>query len=122
MRLLAPATFSGLLAVARLHQPKVITNRAIVTTDVLPLQSSGIDNRDLAETILARVQDGGDVAQTLTGAQLAVTLDVSGHAVDDMGHGCSSIGLVGVVVDDRGSVDLVVAKGEEALVPVDVAG
>lgn len=68
------------------------------------------------------VQDGGDFGQTLAGAELRVALDIAGHAVDNVGHGLAGVGLVSVVVDDGGGVDLAVSEREKALVPVDVTG
>lgn len=105
----------------RLQQRQRITNLAIIAADVLPLQGSGADDSQLAEAEVLVVEDGGDVLLALTGAELAVALDVAGGTVDEVSHGLAGVGAVGVVVDDGGSVDGTVgAEGEETLVPVDM--
>lgn len=105
----------------RLNQPERVARRAIVTANVLPLQRSGVHHGHLAESVLLRVQNSSDVGQALAAAELAVTLDVACHTVDDVGHGRAGVGVVGVLVHDRGRVDgTVCAERVQALVPVDV--
>lgn len=109
------------LVASWLQQRQRIANLAIVAADVLPLESSGVNDGQLAEAVVHVVENGSDVLLALAGAELAVALEVSGGAVDEVSHGLSGIGAVGVVVDDRSSVDGTVhAEGEETLVPVDV--
>lgn len=72
---------------------------------------------------MLEVEHGGDVQRGLAGVQRAVALDVAGHAVDDVSQGYAGVGVVRVVVDDRGRVDGAGARERpEALVPVDVTG
>lgn len=87
-----------------------------------PLKSGGVDNVELAESEVGEVQNIGDVQWALAGVQSAVAFDVSGHTVDDVGDGLAGVGVVGVVVDDRGKIDSAVGtKREETLIPVDVS-
>lgn len=109
------------LVASRLQQSQRIANLAIIAADVLPLESSGVNDGQLAEAVVHVVKNGSDVLLALARAELAVALEVSGRAVDEVSHGLSGIGAVGVVVDDGGSVDGTVhAEREETLVPVDV--
>lgn len=110
------------LVASRLQQHQRIANLAITAADVFPLESSGVKDGQLAEAVVLVVENGSDVLLALAGAELAVALNVSGRAVDEVSHGLSGIGVVGVVVDNGGSVDGTVhAEREETLVPVDVA-
>lgn len=109
-------------SVGRLKKGQRVTNSAIIATDQLPLESSLVEDGELAETVVDLVQQGGDVGQTLAVAEFAVALNVAGHAVDDMGDGLAVVGVVGVVVDDGGGIDGTVGSQRiETLVPVDVA-
>lgn len=105
-----------------LEKSKRVTNGAIITTDQLPLESSLVEDGQLAEAVVDLVQQGGDVGQTLAGAKFTVALNVAGHAVDDVGDGLAVVGIVGVVVHNGGSIDgAVSAERIKTLVPVDVA-
>lgn len=105
----------------RLQKGQRVTNSAIIATDQLPLESSLVEDSQLAEAVMDLVQQGGDVGQTLAVAEFAVTLDVAGHAVDDMGDGLAVVGIVRVVVDDGGGIDGAVGSQRiETLVPMDV--
>lgn len=69
------------------------------------------------------IKDGGDVKDTLARGQRAMRLDVASHTVDNMRHGDTRVGVVGVVVDDRASVDgLIGTQRIETLVPMDMTG
>lgn len=94
-----------LMPVSGLNQPERVTNRPIIATDVLPLQSSRVHNSHLAETILLGVEHSGDVGQSLAAAELAVAFDVASHAVDDVGHGLAGVGSVCIIVQHGGGVD-----------------
>ena len=67
------------------------------------------------------IEDGGDVEDALAGGQRAMRLDVASHTVDDMRHGDTRVGIVGVVVDDGAGVDgLISPERVETLVPVNM--
>lgn len=106
---------------SRLQQHQRIGNLAVISADVLPLESSRVNDRQLGEAKVLGVEDGSDVLLTLSGAEHAVALDIASGTVDDVSHGFAGVGTVGVVVDNGCSVDgTVVAEREETLVPVDV--
>lgn len=48
-----------------LEKSKRVTDGAIITTDQLPLESSLVEDGQLAEAVVDLVQQGGDVGQTL---------------------------------------------------------
>jgi len=76
---------------------------------------------ELGETVVVLIEHSSDV-EDLGGVDRRVRLDVTSHTVDDVGHGNTWIGLVGVVVDDGSSIDGTIANRPDTLVPVDVAG
>lgn len=70
---------------------------------------------------MLEVENRGDVKRRLVCGQGAVTLDVTGHSVDDVGHRHSGVGVVRVVVNDRRAVNAAGAgHGPETLIPMDV--
>jgi hypothetical protein len=69
------------------------------------------------------IEDSGDVKGTLASIQGAVTFDVAGCSVDEMGHGDARVGVVCIVVNDGRCVDgAVCAEREKTLIPVYMAG
>lgn len=46
------------------------------------------------------IEDSSDVKGTLASIQGAVTFDVAGCSVDEMGHGDTRVGVVCIVVND----------------------
>lgn len=110
------------MATFRLQQCQGITNGSIVSTDEFPLQLLLAQNGQLAEAVMRLVKDGSDVSKTLSLAELAVALQVTRHAVHEVGHGLAGVGVIGMVVDNRVRVNgTICAEREEAFVPVDVA-
>ena len=99
------------LGVARLEQHKFISNRSIISKNKLPLEGGSVEDGELTETVVFRIKDSGDVQNTP--AQFTVAFNVSSHAVDDMRHRHASVGIVGVVVDDRGCVNSAVHRERE---------
>lgn len=109
-----------LLPFLGLQQSKSVADGTI-PLNKLPLERGGVEDGQAAETVVRLVEDVCDV-ERLVGREGRVRLDVAGHAVDDVRHGLARVGLVGVVVDDRGLVDGAVgAEGPETFVPVDMA-
>lgn len=107
----------------RLKQPQRISNLAIAAADILPLQSSGVRNSQLAETVLLGVQHGSDVSEALARTELRVTLNITSHTVDNVSDRLPGVGTVCILVEDRAAVEgAVTAHGPHTLVPVDVAG
>ena len=51
------------------------------------------------------VKNSGDVQDLLRSTQGAVAFNVAGHTINDVGHGHTVVGVVGIVVDNRGLVD-----------------
>lgn len=101
----------------------MISNRTVITTDKLPCECLGVLDGEFAETKVCRIQKCGEIGETLSRAEFAVALNVTSHAVDQMGHGMALVGVVGIVVDDRGAVNGTVGtKWDKAFVPVDMAG
>ena len=77
----------------------------------------------LTEAKVALVEHIRNIQLLLIAAQHAVTLNVACHTVDNMRHRNARVGVVRILVLDRSLVDRAVdAKGEQTLVPVDVAG
>ncbi len=51
-----------------------------------------------------------------------MALDISGHAINDVSHGYTRVGVIRIVVEDRGRVNGAIAsKWPETLVPMNVA-
>ncbi len=51
-----------------------------------------------------------------------MALDVSSHTINDMSHGYTRVGVISIVVQDRGRVNGAAAsKWPETLVPMNVA-
>jgi hypothetical protein len=48
------------------------------------------------------VKDGSNVQGTLASVQRAMTLDIAGSTINNVGHGFAWVGVVCVVVDNRG--------------------
>lgn len=110
------------MATFRLQQCQGITNGSIISANEFPLQLLLTDHGQLAEAVMRLVKDGSDISETLPLAELAVALQITRHAVDDVSHGLARVGVVGMVVDDRASVNgAVCPERKEAFVPVDVA-
>ena len=105
-----------------LQQRELITKRSIATLDELPRHFLLIVNSKLAEAKVPLVQHIGKVELLLIVAQHAVTLNIASHTVDNVRHRHARVGIVSVLVLDRGHVDSAVAHWKHALVPVDMAG
>lgn len=88
-----------------LQQPQMVANRAIGTAHKFPLKSGLVEYSHLAETVVHGIKNSSDVLNALTITQSAVTFDVTGHTVDDVGHGCAGVCVVGIVVNNGGLVD-----------------
>jgi hypothetical protein len=86
------------------EENKFIANRSICSKDKLELDSRRVIDCQLVVSILRRIKDRGNV-QLGSAIQLAMTFDVSCHAVDDVRHGYTGVGLVRVAVDNGGFVD-----------------
>lgn len=70
---------------------------------------------------MLEVEHGGDVQRGIAGIQRAMALNITGHAVDDVGQGYAGVSVVRVVVDNRRRVDFAGAcERPETLVPVDM--
>jgi hypothetical protein len=76
---------------------------------------------ELAEAVVLEVKDSGDVQGRLTRVQRAMALNVTGHTIDNMRHGHAGVGVISVVVDDRGRINVAgLSKGPETLIPMNV--
>ena len=105
-----------------LQQRQLITHTAIFTLDELP-SSRSRGNLQLAESIISCIQHSSNVENGLVRRQFTMRFDISSHSIDDVSDRFAFVGVVSVVILDGSSVDGAVgAKGEETLVPMDVAG
>ena len=104
---------------ARLEQDKFISDRSIISKNKLKPEGGSIEDGELIESVVFRIKDSGDVQNTP--AQFAVAFNVSSHAVDDVRHRHAFVGIVGVVVEDRGCVNGAIHRErEQTLVPVNM--
>lgn len=104
---------------ARLEQNKFVSDRSIVSKNKPKPKGSSVEDSELIESVVCHIKDSGDVQNTP--AQFAVAFNISSHAVDNVRHGHAFVGIEGVVVDNRGCVDVAVHREREyTLVPVNM--
>lgn len=104
-----------------LDQSHRISNTAIFAFDEAEAHGRLIDDTHLAKPVIHIIQHSRDISDRRP-IEGGVTLDITCHTVHEMHHRDSCVGVIGVVIDDGGSVDETVGTHrEEALVPVNVS-
>ena len=105
---------------ALFDQRQFIPNTPIISPNKLPCEFRCALEVQLAESVVMEVKDCSN-REARVSFESAVALNIASHAVDDMGHRDTRIGMVRVLAHDRFVIDASgLGQRIEALIPMDV--